>query len=212
MQIVSLNTSEIHITTDTTLLDRGEVETSKISTLPGIQLHYVFLGADDGRYIRDFYLNEWVSFDGGAVIFWKKIAYYATTHIWGESVSSTLQILGIATAQAELDIRGSSLVHLPYQHIRTRVDQNNIFLGKGGTIRWMPVLEVATDDIEWWHSCRIHRVSPEALFYLQSHGLDATTAEWLLIDAELRKHTSHIGDCDMCDSLVREIQEVIFWE
>lgn len=59
-----------------------------------------------------------------------------------------MQILGLARDSAHLDIRGSSIVDAPYRHIETRVDQNNIFLGQGGTIRGMPVLQIATDDIE----------------------------------------------------------------
>lgn len=59
-----------------------------------------------------------------------------------------MQILGLARDGARLDIRGSSIVDAPYRHIETRVDQNNIFLGQGGTIRGMPVLQIATDDIE----------------------------------------------------------------
>lgn len=210
MQIVPLTTSELHITSDTTLLDRWEVTTSEIHVSPGIRLHYVFIGETDGSYVRAFHLAEGVRFDGGAVIYAQDISYRATTYIEGDNVSSHLQILGLARTTAKLDIRGSSIVDAPYRHTVTRVDQNNIFLGEGGSIRGMPVLEIATDDIEWGHSCRIHRVSGEALFYLQSHGLDAVTAEWLLIDAELRKHTSVISDCEVCDGLVDEIRGVIF--
>lgn len=36
------------------------------------------------------------------------------------------------------------------------------------------------------------------------------SAESLLIDAELRKHTSIIGDCEVCDTYVDEIRRVIF--
>jgi hypothetical protein len=212
MQIVPLNTSELHITTDTTILDRWEVSASVLHVASGVLLHYVCIGEADGDYVRSFHLGEGVHFDGGVVIYGHNISYQATTYIEGDNVSSHLQILGLARTSARLDIRGSSVVDAPYRHTVTRVDQNNIFLGEGGSIRGMPVLEIATDDIEWGHSCRIHRVAPEALFYLQSHGLDATTAEWLLIEAELRKHTSHIGDCDMCDSLVEEIRGVVFWE
>ena len=75
-------------------------------------------------------------------------SYQAVTHIEGDSVNAHLRILGLARDNALLDIRGSSVVDSPYRQIHTRVDQNNIFLGKGGSIRGMPVLEIATDDVE----------------------------------------------------------------
>lgn len=209
MQILPLITSAITITNDTILLDRGEIESVTIYVGEGVRLQYVFVSWEDSSYVREFHFAQGAQFQWGVVIYGMASSYRATTHIEGDAVKSHLQILGLARADAKLDIRGSSVVDKGYRQIHTRVDQNNIFLGIGGSIRGMPVLEIATDDIEWGHSCRIHRVAPEALFYLQSHGLDATTAEWLLIEAELRKHTSVISDCDMCDSLGQEIQDTI---
>jgi len=210
MQIVPLTLPEIILTESATYIDRGDCSTVRIHVSSGVILHYVGLFDTNGSYTREFILEEDAVFGGGVVVYGSDVSYQATTRIVWDSVTSRLQILGLAGDGARLDIRGSSIVDAPYRHTETRVDQNNIFLGEGGSIRGMPVLEIATDDIEWGHSCRIHRISAESLFYLQSHGLDATTAEWLLIEAELRKHTSVIGDCETCDSLVDEIQGVIF--
>jgi SUF system FeS cluster assembly, SufBD len=211
MQITPLTTSSLTLTADTVLLDLWEVECVEIIASPGISLSYVFLGERDGHYERRFILSEGVTFLGGAVIYGKDITYSATTDIRGDHVDAHLQILGLATDDAHLDIRGSSQVLSPYRQVRTRVDQNNIYIWHGGVVRGVPVLEIATDDIEWGHSCRMHRIAGEALFYLQSHGLDTTTAEWLLIDGELRRHTSVISDCDVCDGLLEQVRSVVFW-
>jgi SUF system FeS cluster assembly, SufBD len=210
MQITPLTTSALTLTADTIILDRGEVECVEITTAPGITLSYVFLGERDGKYERRFILSAGVTFLGGAVIYGKDITYSATTDIRWDHVDAHLQILGLARDDARLDIHGSSQVLAPYRKVRTRVDQNNIYIWHGGVVRGMPVLEIATDDIEGGHSCRMHRIAGEALFYLQSHGLDTTTAEGLLIDGELRRHTSIISDCDLCDGLLEEVRSVVF--
>jgi hypothetical protein len=88
----------------------------------------VFLGERDGKYERRFILSEGVTFLAGAVIYGKDITYSATTDIRGDHVDSHLQILGLATDGARLDIRGSSQVLAPYRKVRTRVDQNNIYI------------------------------------------------------------------------------------
>jgi Fe-S cluster assembly scaffold protein SufB len=114
---------------------------------PGVVLHYVGLFDSTGTYTREFLLETGAHYDGGVVIYGTDVSYQATTRILGDSVKSHLQILGLARDGARLDIRGSSIVDVPYRHIQTRVDQNNIFLGEGGSIRGMPILEIATDDI-----------------------------------------------------------------
>jgi hypothetical protein len=43
MQIVPLTTSELRITIDTTLLDRGDISTSEIYVSSDVRLHYVFV-------------------------------------------------------------------------------------------------------------------------------------------------------------------------
>ncbi len=210
MQITPLITSPLTLTIDTVLLDRWEVEQVEIVVSPGVSLRYVFLGERDGNYERRFILSEGVTFVWGAVIYGKKITYAATTDIRWDHVDAHLQILGLATDNARLDIRGSSQVLTPYRKVKTRVDQNNIYIWHGGVVRGIPVLQIATDDIEGGHSCRMHRIAGEALFYLQSHGLDTTTAEWLLIDWELRRHTSVISDCEICDGLLEQVRAVVF--
>lgn len=78
--------------------------------------------------------------------------------------------------------------------MKLRIDQTNILLGTNARVKGRPVLEVATDSIEGGHSCRIHRISGDSLFYLQSHGIDVSTAEGMLLEAEIDRHVSIIGE------------------
>lgn len=130
MQITPLTETSLTLTTDTILLDRGKVEASDIHVAAGVHLRYVFLGDKDGTCVREFHLSAHSQLDGGAVIYAMDTTYRATTYIEGDGITSHLQILGLARASARLDIRGGSIVDMPYRHIDTRVDQNNIFLGE----------------------------------------------------------------------------------
>ena len=56
----------------------------------------------------------------------------------------------------------------------------------------MPKLEINTDDIEGGHSCRIHRLGGESLFYLTSRGLSEKNAETLLLNSEILRHLKTI--------------------
>ena len=62
MQITQLTTASVTLTTDTTILDRGEVTSCDISVSPGVSLHYVFVGDNDNAYTREFHLAEGAQF------------------------------------------------------------------------------------------------------------------------------------------------------
>ncbi len=91
-------------------------------------------------------------------------------------------------SNTNISIEGIAKVTAPYHNISTRVDQTNILIGTGARIRGVPRLEIATDDIEGGHSCRIHRLGGEALFYLTTRGLSEQNAETLLLNSEILRH------------------------
>jgi Fe-S cluster assembly scaffold protein SufB len=96
------------------------------------------------------------------------------------------------------------------QDVKLRIDQTNILLGNNAKVKGRPVLEVATDSIEWGHSCRIHRISWEALFYLESHGIDSQTAEGMLLEAEIHRCTDLLEERG--DEVKGEVLEKLWLE
>lgn len=103
-----------------------------------------------------------------------------------------------------ISIEAIARVSKPYRHISTRVDQTNILLGTGARVRGVPRLEIATDDIEGGHSCKIHRLGGEALFYLTTRGLSEQSAETLLLNSEILRHIRTI-ERDKREEICREI-------
>lgn len=118
------------------------------------------------------------------------------TEICGDDTTSTLDLLALATDDARISAQGIARVMSPYRHVSTRVDQTNILIGTGARVRGIPRLEIATDDIEGGHSCRIHRLGGEAVFYLTSRGLTEEHAETMLLNSEILRHLRTIEECN----------------
>jgi Fe-S cluster assembly scaffold protein SufB len=96
--------------------------------------------------------------------------------------------LALSLSEQKIFVEGVAKVDEPYRHVSTYVDQTNILLGETASIQAIPRLEVATDDIVGGHSCRVHRLSGETLFYLTSRGLLSNHAEAMLLNSEILRH------------------------
>jgi Fe-S cluster assembly scaffold protein SufB len=174
---------------ETPILDRWDEPSREIRVRKGECLKYVLFPDRDGAYERRFVLEEGAIFRWAGIAIWANMVLKMTVSLeWSES-EAHLHLLWLAKNNTTLELSWIGRVSLWCRNIKLRIDQNNILLGTGARIRGMPVLEVATDSIEWGHSCRIHRVSDEAMFYLESHGLSRESAESLLLEAEVRRCT-----------------------
>lgn len=112
----------------------------------------------------------------------------------GDNVSSKMEILALATNNSSISVQGIARVLKPFKHIFTRVDQTNILLGENTKVVGIPQLEIATNDVEGGHSCKIHRLHGDAIFYLQSHGLDEKHAESFLLNSHILSHLQNLPD------------------
>lgn len=73
------------------------------------------------------------------------------------------------------------------QKVVWSLDQENIFLGESGKIGGMPALKVASDDVQVSHSCKMHTLSDEKLYYLKSRGIEHNDAESMMLRASIEK-------------------------
>lgn len=60
---------------------------------------------------------------------------------------------------------------------------NNLLLSRHAEIDTKPELEIYADDVQCSHGATIGQLDEQALFYLQSRGIDPQTARGMLIDA-----------------------------
>ncbi len=184
------NISSVSIEKNTTLFDDGKALSASIRIGKWVTLKYLLIPENEGKYVRQFTLEEGAIFRGAGVVPWANMVLEMSVSIEGSRVDASLQLLALATEGVTIEIDGIGRASSGCENVKLRVDQTNILLGSWARVKGRPVLEVATDSIEWGHSCRIHRISGESLFYLQSHGIDAATAEGMLLEAEIMRHVA----------------------
>ena len=201
MSIITLTTSPTHITTDCHILDRGELSDATITIAPDVCVQYCLVSPmipeshDTIILSRHIQIGSGSTFTGTAVMMHQTQATIITEIIW-DHATSTLDLLALVTDGADISIEWIARVDLPYRHTSIRVDQTNILIGKGNKVRGVPRLEIATDDIEWGHSCRIHRLGGDVLFYLQARGLTHQQSEAMLLNSEILRHLRTIEVSD----------------
>ncbi len=194
MQKISINSANIRISENTCIFDTGTESHVDICVEKWITVFYCFVPSKNGEYSRSIILDSDVVFHGSALLVLENGSLQITSEIRGDSTKSDLQLLTLAKNTTSTTVEGVAKVDKPYRHVSTRVDQTNILLGNGARVRWVPRLEIATDDIEGGHSCKIHRIRSDAAFYLESRWLSPVHAETLLLNSEILRHLITIVD------------------
>lgn len=205
MKIIEINSENISITEDAYLYDTGSIEVARVVISKGVHVQYCFVAPSSHRtavpeteqkwkkYYRHIQIGQDAVFVGTGVMI-DTINIEIITEIVWDGARSTLDLLALARDNLAISIEGVARVLSPYRQVWTRVDQTNILIGTGARVRWVPRLEIATDDIEWGHSCRMHRLGWESLFYLTSRGLSHEHAETLLLNSEILRHLRTIEE------------------
>ena len=214
MQTIEITSTNIHINESCHIVDRGLVERARIVIGEWLQIEYCFVAPeasviakneaiqvpvatikDNKKYYRHIAIGADTTFTGTGVMM-DQVDIEIITEICGDNAKSTLDLLALATDDARISVEGVARVASPYRQVSTRVDQTNILIGTGARVRGVPRLEIATDDIEWGHSCRMHRLGGESLFYLTSRGLTHQSAETLLLNSEILTHLRTIDETE----------------
>jgi Fe-S cluster assembly scaffold protein SufB len=196
MKTLEITDANIRINESCHIYDTGTVDIANIVIGEGIQVGYCFVAPKDSetkKYYRHIAIGARSTFTGTGVIMNEADTEIITEIVW-DNTTSTLDLLALATDDARISVEGVARVASPYRQVSTRVDQTNILIGTGARVRGVPRLEIATDDIEWGHSCRMHRLGGESLFYLTSRGLTHQSAETLLLNSEILRHLRTIDE------------------
>ncbi len=196
MQTIDITTANIRINESCHIYDNWIVDHVDIVIGEWLQVEYCFVAPADSetkKYYRHIAIGASSKFTGTGVMM-DAVDIEIVTEIMWDNTKSTLDLLALATDDARVSVEGVARVASPYRQVSTRVDQTNILIGAGARVRGVPRLEIATDDIEWGHSCRMHRLGGESLFYLTSRGLTHQHAETLLLNSEILRHLRTIEE------------------
>lgn len=198
MKTVVINNSNIQINENCHIIDNGIIWDVEIDIAEWIIVEYCFIENEtstENKCRRHIRIQQNSKFSGTSVIL-NSIDLEIITEICGDNTTSTLDILALAKDNSHISVEWVVRVMEPYRHVSTRVDQTNILIGTGARVRWVPKLEINTDDIEGGHSCRVHRIGGEAVFYLTSRGLTEQHAETMLLNSEILRHLRTIAESE----------------
>jgi len=90
---------------------------------------------------------------------------------------------GILLDDARGVFTGRILVEPGVRGCTTRQENPNLLLSEAARIFTRPQLEIRNNDVKAYHGATVGRLSPEALFYLRSRGLDLEHARRVLTAA-----------------------------
>lgn len=106
---------------------------------------------------------------------------------------------GVLNDNATGVFNGKIFVRQAAQKTNAYQSNKNILLSDGATVNAKPQLEIFADDVKCSHGCTVGQLDEEALFYLQSRGINEKMAKSLLVHAfafDILEHInlSHIRD------------------
>ena len=122
------------------------------------------------------------------------------------SSSSNIHIVSMVQ-ENKISINSSLEIEKNNTKVLARLDLENIFLWKNGSIHSLPNLFIKANDVKVSHSSKTHRLDENKLFYLKSRGLDTKTSTSLLLESYFSKLFSCI---QMLDKKTFDINQTDF--
>lgn len=114
---------------------------------------------------------------------------------------------GVLDANSKGVFNGKIFVRPHAQKTNAFQSNRNIVLTPSASINTKPQLEIWADDVKCSHGCTIGQLDEEAVFYLQSRGIDKATAQGMMLyafTAETLKTISNEPLKAYVDSLISE--------
>lgn len=114
---------------------------------------------------------------------------------------------GVVDGNAKGIFNGKIFVRPHAQKTNAFQSNRNIALSPNATINTKPQLEIWADDVKCSHGCTVGQLDEEAVFYLQSRGIDKPTAQAMMLyafTAETLNTISHETIRTYVDTLISE--------
>lgn len=94
--------------------------------------------------------------------------------------ASRVTYRGILKDRSRGVFQGRIVVHADAQKTDAEMNNRNLLLSDDAEIDTKPQLEIHADDVKCAHGVTIGQLDPDSVFYLESRGIDATTAREML--------------------------------
>ena len=103
----------------------------------------------------------------------------------GNNAQANVYILSLLQDKSDLNVHGSIILSKNVAKVSWHLLEENIILGERVKIRTAPILDVHSSDVSASHGCKIEKLDPKRLFYMQSRWLTPSAAQSLILDGYL---------------------------
>lgn len=112
---------------------------------------------------------------------------------------------GLTDEQATAIFNGRIHIHPDAQKTLAELNNKNLLLSDSAQVYTKPELEIYADDVRCAHGATIAKIDDQAVFYLQSRGINKAAAKVLLSFG----FVNEILDCIEIDALADELRDVL---
>jgi Fe-S cluster assembly protein SufD len=116
---------------------------------------------------------------------------------------------GVMHGHSKGVFNGKIFVQQDAQKTNAFQSNRNIILSESASVNTKPQLEIWADDVKCSHGCTTGQLDEEALFYLQSRGIDKSSAQSMLLHAFAGEVTEKIQIESIRESISKMVQEKI---
>lgn len=180
-----------------------------ITVWPNVEFHYLVVLRDDAHinitinglansqsFIKVLCLGQ-----GGQSIHSNIVTSLIESHATAE-----VYILSLLTNNADVNVHGNITLAPNVAKVSGHLSEENLILGDKVRLRTAPILDVRSSDVSASHGCKIERLDPKRLFYMQSRGLDQGEAQSLILDGYLN---TMFDGFDGNEALIQEIKTLL---
>ncbi len=115
-------------------------------------------------------------------------------HISASQVQLSIHLIAIQNKESQIQMQGGVTVGKGVHQVETHLLEEAILLDGAKYTTLQPVLNIASPDVKASHGAKIHRISSEKLFYLQSKGLNPQNAENIILESYGKKIIEKFDD------------------
>ena len=112
---------------------------------------------------------------------------------------------GIIDGQASAAFNGKVFVHKDAQKTNAYQQNDTLVLSPFAVMNSKPQLEIYADDVKCSHGATIGQLDQQAMFYLRSRGIDASTAKHILKEAFLAEVIEKLPDENLRDYITSQM-------
>lgn len=94
--------------------------------------------------------------------------------------STDEKVRGIVAHKARAVFNGRIHIHRHAQKTQAQLNNRNLLLNDGAEVNTKPELEIYADDVRCAHGATVAEIDKQALYYLQSRGIDLAQAQIML--------------------------------